>query len=91
MTNPVFFEDPRMLTEARLIYLNHTLPGALGSGDVDAVALQLRARLTERLSLIATKDGFIMYGSDVPVADDALLIECGLAMIVKLAYQSSKY
>ncbi len=22
MTNPVFFEDPRMLTEARLIYLN---------------------------------------------------------------------
>lgn len=70
MTNPVFFEDPRMLTEARLIYLNHTLPGGLGGGDVDLVALQLRARLTERLSLIATKDGFIMYGSDVPIADD---------------------
>lgn len=70
LTNPVFFEDPRMVTEARLIYLNHTLPGSLGGGDVDLVALQLRARLTERLSLIANKDGFIMYGSDVPIADD---------------------
>ncbi len=70
ITNPVFFEDPRMLTEARFIYLNHTLPQQLGGGDVNLVALQLRARLTDRLSFIANKDGFIMYGDDVPVADD---------------------
>ena len=70
ITNPVFFEDPRALTEARLIYLHHTLPQVLGGGEVNALALQLRARLTDRLSFIATKDGFIMYGSDVPVADD---------------------
>ncbi len=33
-------------------------------------AVQPRAALTDRLSLIATKDGFIMYGSDVGIADD---------------------
>ncbi|MDX1963011.1 MAG: hypothetical protein SFX18_07650 [Pirellulales bacterium] len=70
MTNPVFFEDPRMLTEARLIYIHHTLPELLGGGDVDLIALQLRAKLTERLSLIANKDGFIFYGDDVGFADD---------------------
>ncbi|MCA9065758.1 MAG: hypothetical protein KDA96_21965, partial [Planctomycetaceae bacterium] len=31
ITNPIFFEDPRTLTEARLIYVNHSLPAALGS------------------------------------------------------------
>src|SRR5262249_23741305 len=56
MTNPVYFEDPRNLTEARLIFLNHQIPGAvLGGGDVQLLALQIRAALTERLSLIATK------------------------------------
>jgi hypothetical protein len=58
ITNPVFFEDPRTLTEARTIYLNHNVPAAAGGGDVQVLAVQLRAALTERLSLIATKDGY---------------------------------
>ncbi|MDG2131200.1 MAG: hypothetical protein P8K08_24595 [Fuerstiella sp.] len=66
MTNPVFFEDPRTLTEARMIFLNHALPASLGGQNVQVYAMQLRAALTERLSLIATKDGFI-------VSDSALL------------------
>jgi hypothetical protein len=68
MTNPVFFEDPRTLTEARFIFLNHHVPDALGGGDVQVYALQLRAALTEDLSLIATKDGFIV--SDNPLIND---------------------
>lgn len=33
MTNPVYFEDPRNLTEARVIFLNNQVPGAvLGGG-----------------------------------------------------------
>jgi len=68
MTNPVFFEDPRTLTEARFIFMNHHVPGALGGGDVQLYALQLRAALTENLSLIATKDGFIV--SDNPLIND---------------------
>ena len=60
MTNPVFFEDPRNLTEARAIFLQHNVPAATGGGDVRLLALQLRAAITDRLSIIATKDGYIM-------------------------------
>lgn len=68
MTNPVFFEDPRTLTEARAIFIHHQIPAALGGQSVDLIALQLRAALTERLSIIATKDGFIF--SDSPLLND---------------------
>lgn len=68
MTNPLFFEDPRTLTEARFIFVNQNLPDAVFGGDVQYYALQLRAALTEDLSLIATKDGFIV--SDNVLIDD---------------------
>ena len=59
MSNPIYFEDPRTLTEARMIFLNHAVPDAAGGGNVQAVAVQARAALTENLSIIATKDGFV--------------------------------
>ena len=59
MTNPVFFEDPRTLTEARIIYLNQNIPAAALGGHAQVFAAQVRAAITDRLSLIATKDGFI--------------------------------
>lgn len=68
ISNPVFFEDPRNLTEARFIFLNHQVPAAAGGGNVQLYALQLRARLTENVSLIATKDGFVT--SSNPLIDD---------------------
>ena len=67
MTNPVFFEDPRNLTEARLIFFNHKVPLAAGGGDVQLYAMQLRAKLSENVSLIATKDGYI--DSDNPLIE----------------------
>lgn len=63
MTNPVYFEDPRNLTEARVLFLNHWLPGYMGGGAVQLLATQVRVAFTERLSLIATKDGYIFQGS----------------------------
>ena len=42
MTNPVYFEDPRTLTEARLIFINHKLPSLL-NGAVPASSLQILA------------------------------------------------
>lgn len=78
ITNPVFFEDPRNLTEARLIFINHQLPPGLGSGDVQVVAMQIRAALTDRLSLIATKDGYIIAGNDAPHADGWADVAAGL-------------
>ena len=69
MTNPVFFEDPRTLTEARVIYLNQSIPGGgLGGNNVQLFAVQARAALTDDLSIIATKDGYIW--SDNPLVDD---------------------
>ncbi len=70
MTNPVYFEDPRQLTEARLIFINHKLPFLLNApaGRIQLYALQVRLRLTEKLSFIAVKDGFVV--SDSPLIDD---------------------
>lgn len=68
MTNPVFFEDPRTLTELRGIFLQHKVPSTAGGGDVQLYALQIRAALTDRLSLIATKDGYAV--SDNPLIAD---------------------
>ena len=61
LTNPLFFEDPRTLTEARTIYAHQWIPAAnpvFGGGQAQYVATQMRAALTKRLSLIATKDGY---------------------------------
>jgi hypothetical protein len=77
ITNPVFFEDPRTLTEARLIFANHTLPPAIG-GRVQLYALQVRAALTERLSFIATKDGFLVGDNGVPHQDGWADVAAGL-------------
>lgn len=68
ITNPTYFEDPRTLTEARFIYLRHKVPVAAAGGDVQLFALQLRAALSQRLSIIATKDGYIF--SDNPLIQE---------------------
>jgi hypothetical protein len=68
MTNPLYFEDPRALTELRAIYVHHVVPPALGSGTVQLFAVQARAAVTERLSVIATKDGF--FTSSNPLIED---------------------
>ncbi|MCR9292345.1 MAG: hypothetical protein NXI32_06470 [bacterium] len=69
MINFVFFEDPRTLTELRPIYVSHYVPDTIGNGipaggDVQLYAAQFRIALTDRLSLIAVKDGFIVDNTD---------------------------
>lgn len=68
MTNPTHFEDPRTLTEARFIYLRHKVPQTALGGEINVFALQLRAAVTDRMSIIVTKDGFIT--STNPLIDD---------------------
>lgn len=65
MINFVFFEDPRTVTELRPIFVNHWVPNTIGNGisaggNVQLYAAQFRVALTDRLSVIATKDGFIV-------------------------------
>jgi hypothetical protein len=59
LSNPFFFEDPRSLTEARGIFLENSLPNPVGSGDVQVWAAQFRGRLTDRLSVIAPRVGYL--------------------------------
>ena len=75
MIDFVFFEDPRTLTELRPIFVQHRFPNQLGpanipaGGDAQLFALQFRLALTERLSLIAVKDGYIVDGSEGALDD----------------------
>ncbi|QDU31355.1 hypothetical protein ETAA8_65110 [Anatilimnocola aggregata] len=82
MTNPVFFEDPRTLTEARFIFIDHQVPslagGAIPSSRLQVLAVQLRAALTHDLSLIATKDGFIFPSAGAPLDDGWADVSLGL-------------
>jgi hypothetical protein len=70
MIDFVHFEDPRNLTELRPIFMTHQFPGTLGPGAIPAggsvqlFALQFRLALTERLSLIAVKDGYAIDNSE---------------------------
>ena len=82
MTNPLFFEDPRTLTEARLIFANHRLPGTLGGGSAQLYAMQLRAAINEDVSIIATKDGFIVSDTPVIPSDGWADITAGLKVNV---------
>ena len=65
MINFVFFEDPRTVTELRPIFVNHWVPNLIGNdipagGTIELYALEFRAALTDRLSVIAVKDGYIV-------------------------------
>ena len=69
VANPIYFEDPRVTTEVRPIYMYHWLPDTFHyaggtvplGGQVQVTALQLRYALTDKLGLIATKDGYIEF------------------------------
>lgn len=74
MINPIFFEDPRTLTEFRPIYLRQETPNRIGDmelpgGNAQVFAAQIRIALTERLSFIATKDGYLVSDIDGPLGD----------------------
>lgn len=82
MISPAFhavtFEDPRSISEARFLFVYHELDDEFvtGGGDVQVYALQLRYALSDRLALIATKDGFVDFNPDA-----ALPKETGIADI----------
>jgi hypothetical protein len=69
VANPIYFEDPKVTNEVRPVYMYHWLPDTFhfsgGSvplgGQVQVTAVQLRYALTDRLGLIATKDGYIEF------------------------------
>lgn len=70
--SPLYFEDPFITTDMRLLYIYHTIPNrsVLRGGQVHVAAAQIRVALTERLALIATKDGYSWVDSHITPAGD---------------------
>jgi hypothetical protein len=68
---PYLFEEPFVNTGASVWVLWHDLPesSVFEGGEVRAIAAQLRLALTERLALIATKDGWIELRPDLDLLD----------------------
>lgn len=60
VTAPVTFESPVARTELRPIVARHWFPSSsiFGDGKLDVIALQARYAITDRLAIIAVKDGF---------------------------------
>ncbi|MBS0192589.1 MAG: hypothetical protein U0573_08105 [Phycisphaerales bacterium] len=58
--NPLYFETPLNNTDLRFVYIYHTFAQKcqLQGGNLNIAALQARLAVTERLGLIATKDGY---------------------------------
>lgn len=63
VTAPFLFESPVIDSNVQLIGLHHRFPDTslLGGGNLNGVALQARLAITERLAVIATKDGWIDF------------------------------
>jgi hypothetical protein len=65
ITNPFLFEDPRTLTEIKPTILHQATPASAGTGHINVLAMPIRVALTDRLSLILPKNGFIMPEADL--------------------------
>lgn len=80
--NAVNFEDPRAISEARFLYYYHKIDNEFvtAGGDAQLYALQLRYAITEKLSFIATKDGYVDFNpkSNVPKDQGFADLEAGL-------------
>ncbi|MBX7136923.1 MAG: hypothetical protein K1X83_02990 [Oligoflexia bacterium] len=72
VTHPVVFEDPRHSTELKPLYVYHKLDDKFvtGGGDATIWALQARFKVSDDLSIIAVKDGFVDLNPDGVVPQD---------------------
>jgi hypothetical protein len=69
---PYMFEDPFATTGASAYYIWHEFPddSVTQGGDATVYALQIRVALTDKLSLIATQDGWMELRPDLSLLDD---------------------
>ena len=72
LSMPFYFEDPFATTGASAWYVYNMFPekGLTQGGSATVYALQLRVALTDRLSFIATQDGWMEMRPDLPLLDD---------------------
>lgn len=74
VTNPTMFDLALPTTNVHPIFLYHNLPAQVNTlvgplpmdGHVEVYALQFEIAFNERLSLVATKDGYVRFKPDQP-------------------------
>lgn len=70
---PYLFEDPFVTTNAVPYVLWHDFPeqSVFDGGALYAAAVQLRVALTDRVAIIATKDGYVWNRNGNPLLEDS--------------------
>jgi hypothetical protein len=73
VVQPYLFEDPFITTGAYPYYVWHQFSNEspLQGGEAHVAAAQLRVAVTDRLAIIATKDGYMWKNPDNPLIKDA--------------------
>lgn len=92
ISNPTLFDLALPTTNVHPIFLYHQLPDRvntrLGSlpvgGDVELYALQFEIALNERLSIVATKDGYVDFNPDATLSPEGGFANLGAG--VKYAF-----
>jgi hypothetical protein len=72
ISDAYLFEEPFITTGVSAWYMHQRYPGGslLDGGYMNAVALQARVAITDRLAFIATKDGYVWNNPGLDVVDD---------------------
>ncbi len=77
ISNPTLFDLALPRTGVHAIYMHHKLPSQLSlagggsipvDGDVNAYAIQFEYALNDRLSIVATKDGYVDFNPDATLS-----------------------
>ncbi|MBN8246517.1 MAG: hypothetical protein J0L84_03645 [Verrucomicrobia bacterium] len=83
VSNPIYFESALIQSEVRPIYMHHQIDDGFIGGNANLYALQLRWAVTERLAIIATKDGYIDLNPEaIPGADGWADVAAGVKYAV---------
>jgi hypothetical protein len=88
LSNPTLFDLALPTTNVHPIYIYHRLPDnintTLGSlalgGEVQVMALQLEFALSERLSIVATKDGYVDINPDATLSSESGFANLGAGL-----------
>ncbi len=78
VTSPYFHENSFVTSDVRAWYIYHDFPNAVLGGDATVVAAQLRLALTDRLQLVAYKDGYAHFDDTVINNEGFMDIAAGL-------------
>ncbi len=88
ISNPTLFDLALPTTNVHPIFIYHALPDTINTtagdvalgGDVEVYALQFEIALNERLSIVASKDGYVDMNPDSTLGDESGFANLGAGL-----------